>query len=150
MDLRDEFAMAALCGLMANVRVNIRLIEGEEETYPDSSRGPLAQACFDMAEAMMEERRKRHGLDRLRATIGPSRFVRCESQVVRVRGSPRCVDLQPGHESHHRTFKKKTLKNLTVVAIWRLSDLRPQLLDPDGIRHIVADGIEELQTILQR
>ena len=101
---------------------------------PNQTRGPLAQACFDMAEAMMEERRKRHGLDRLRATIGPGRFVRCESQVVRVRGSPRCVDLQPGRESHHRTFKKKTLKNLTVVAIGacQIYDLSCSILMESG------------------
>ena len=55
MDLRDEFAMAALSGLMANVRVNIRL---KKEPNQTAVAGRALRPAY-MAEAMMEERRKR-------------------------------------------------------------------------------------------
>ena len=61
MHLRDEFAKAALTGMMANPRVNIRLTDVEGGIRPDGPYHPLAQLCFVMADAMLEAREKREG-----------------------------------------------------------------------------------------
>ena len=59
MDIRDEFAAAALTGMLANVRVNVRLIEVEDGVRPGGPYRPLADLSFMMADAMLEARRKR-------------------------------------------------------------------------------------------
>ena len=61
MDLRDEFAAAALSGMLANVRVNVRLIDVEDGVRPDGPYRPLAELSFMMADAMLEARPKGEG-----------------------------------------------------------------------------------------
>ena len=59
MDLRDEFAAAALSGMLANVRVNVRLIDMEDGVRPDGPYRPLAEQSFLMADSMLEARQTR-------------------------------------------------------------------------------------------
>ncbi len=61
MDLRDEFAKAALAGMMANPRVNVRLTDVEGGTRPHGPYQPLAQLCFVMADAMLDARQTGEG-----------------------------------------------------------------------------------------
>ena len=56
MDLRDELAAAALTGLMANVRTNVRLIDVNDGVRPDGPYRPLADLSYVMADAMLEAR----------------------------------------------------------------------------------------------
>ena len=58
MTLRDEYAKAALAGIMANRRVNIRFKDVEGGIRPGEPYHQLAQLCFVMADAMLEARKQ--------------------------------------------------------------------------------------------